>query len=235
MVDWQKFEKQLTATGQVAISSADRIRRLISMAIQAGDLPPGSRLKETELGAELHVSRTPLREALTALKAEQILEADEGGLHVRTLDWQDISSLYALRGKLEGMAAALAATHASASERQIIGQICADEVQLMAIGAAPSVLAKHNRRFHNAILQAAGNKFLTESLQQLSRLMVLLGTTAYSLPDRVSSIQREHQAINQAIQNRQPSVAEEEMQAHLDKALLARLNLLSLTNIEELD
>lgn len=235
MVDWQKFEKQLTATGQVAISSADRIRRLISMAIQAGDLHPGSRLKETELGAELHVSRTPLREALTALKAEQILEADEGGLHVRTLDWQDISSLYALRGKLEGMAAALAATHASASERQIIGQICADEVQLMAIGAAPSVLAKHNRRFHNAILQAAGNKFLTESLQQLSRLMVLLGTTAYSLPDRVSSIQREHQAINQAIQNRQPSVAEEAMQAHLDKALLARLNLLSLTNIEELD
>lgn len=235
MVDWQKFEKQLTATGQVAISSADRIRRLISMAIQAGDLSPGSRLKETELGAELHVSRTPLREALTALKAEQILEADEGGLHVRTLDWQDISSLYALRGKLEGMAAALAATHASASERQIIGQICADEVQLMAIGAAPSVLAKHNRRFHNAILQAAGNKFLTESLQQLSRLMVLLGTTAYSLPDRVSSIQHEHQAINQAIQNRQPSVAEEAMQAHLDKALLARLNLLSLTNIEELD
>ena len=235
MVDWQKFEKQLTATGQVAISTADRIRRLISMAIQAGDLPPGSRLKETELGAELHVSRTPLREALTALKAEQILEADEGGLHVRTLDWQNISSLYALRGKLEGMAAALAATHASASERQIIGQICADEVQLMAIGAAPSVLAKHNRRFHNAILQAAGNKFLTESLQQLSRLMVLLGTTAYSLPDRVLSIQREHQAINQAIQNRQPSVAEEAMQAHLDKALLARLNLLSLTNIEELD
>lgn len=235
MIDWHKFEIQLSASNLPAASAAERIRHLILLAIQAGDLPPGSRLKETELGAELHVSRTPLREALTALKAEQILETDDGGLRVRILDWQDISALYALRAKLEGMAALVAATHASTSEKQIIGQICADEVQLMAVGAAPSVLAVHNRRFHRAILQAAGNKFLSESLQQLSRLMVLLGTTAYSLAERTDSIQKEHQRINQAIQRGLPKEAEEAMQAHLDKALVARLTLLSLTDTEELD
>ena len=105
----------------------------------------------------------------------------------------------------------------------------------MAIGAAPSVLAVHNRRFHNAILQAAGNKFLSETLHQLSRLMILLGTTAYSLPERADSIQKEHQRINQAIQRGQTTEAETAMRAHLDQALVARLSLLSLTTTAELD
>ena len=235
MIDWQKFEKQMRAEPNQTLSSAGRLRRLILLAIEDGALPPGSRLKETELGAELNVSRTPLREALTALKAEQILEIDESGLRVRTLDWRDVSSLYALRGQLEGMAASLAATHASTAERSLIGRICADEVQLMSVGASPSTLAHHNRRFHNAILQAAGNKFLSESLNQLSRLMVLLGSTAYTVNDRAAAIQREHQQINQAIQNGLAEQAESAMKIHLNEALLARLSMLSLTNTGELD
>ena len=235
MIDWQHFEKQISLEARQTLSSAGRLRRLLLSAIEAGALQAGSRLKETELGAELKVSRTPLREALAALKAEQILEIDENGLRVRILDWRDVSSLYELRGTLESMAAAQAATHASPAERQIIGRICADEVQLMSVGAAPSILATHNRRFHSAILQAAGNKFLTESLNQLSRLMVLLGTTAYTVDERATAIQKEHQLINQAIQNGLSAEAESAMHTHLEQALIARLSMLSLTNTGEID
>ena len=45
------------------------------------------RLKEVELGSALQVSRTPLREALTQLKTERVLEADKEGLRVRKVGW----------------------------------------------------------------------------------------------------------------------------------------------------
>jgi DNA-binding FadR family transcriptional regulator len=58
--------------------------------------------------------------------------------------------------------------------------------------------------------------------------MVLLGATAYSMPERVAAIRSEHDVINSAIQMRDPQAAAEAMQRHLDTALAARLSLLSL-------
>lgn len=212
-----------------------RIRRLILDAIQSGDLRPGARLKEAELVAALAASRTPLREALTALRAEGILERDDDGLRVRQLGWHDVRGLYELRGTLEGLAASLAARNAGDSERAVIGEICTAEAELIANGAAPDIMARHNRRFHNAILQVAGNRFLVESLERLSRMMALLGATAYTLTGRAEAIRDEHEAINGAIQQGDEAAAAAAMSQHLDSALTARLTLLSLTAEQELD
>jgi DNA-binding GntR family transcriptional regulator len=212
-----------------------RLRRVIIDGIATGDLLPGARLKETELVARLLVSRTPLREALAALRAEGILERDEDGLRVRRLDWHDVRALYELRGTLEGLAASLAAQNAGDAERAVIDDICGTEARLVRQGAAPDILARHNRQFHHAILQAAGNRFLAESLERLSRLMVLLGATAYSLAGRVEPIRDEHDAINRAIQDGDAAGAAAAMSYHLDSALTARLKLLSMTAGQELD
>ena len=212
-----------------------RLRRLIMDSIAAGDLFPGARLKETDLVSAMAVSRTPLREALAALRAEGILERDEDGLRVRRLDWRDVRALYELRGTLEGLAASLAAQNAGDAERAVIDDICSAEAALIREDATPDVLARHNRQFHHAILQAAGNRFLAESLERLSRLMVLLGATAYSLSGRAGSIREEHEAINRAIQKGDAAAAAAAMSRHLDSALTARLKLLSLTAGQELD
>jgi len=212
-----------------------RLRRLILDAIAAGDLAPGARLKETDLVAALSVSRTPLREALAALRAEGILERDDEGLRVRRLDWRDVCALYELRATLEGLAASLAAQNAGDAERAVIDEICNAEAELISQDARPDVLARHNRRFHHAILQAAGNPFLAESLERLSRLMVLLGATAYSLAGRASAIRDEHVAINRAIQTGEAEAAAAAMSRHLDSALTARLRLFSQTGGRELD
>jgi len=239
--------KQDAAKGRaerVAFSATDttrpaatpvRLRRLILDAIAAGDLAPGARLKETDLVAALSVSRTPLREALAALRAEGILERDDEGLRVRRLDWRDVRALYELRATLEGLAASLAAQNAGDAERAVIDEICNAEAELINQDASPDVLARHNRRFHHAILQAAGNPFLAESLERLSRLMVLLGATAYSLAGRASAIRDEHVAINRAIQTGEAEAAAAAMSRHLDSALTARLRLFSQTGGRELD
>ena len=63
-----------------------------------------------------------------------------------------------------------------------------NEQQLIDQNEAPEILAEHNARFHQAILQAAKNPFLAEALERLSHLLVLLGASAYNVKSRLSLI-----------------------------------------------
>lgn len=218
---------QITAQNTSQLSTAQRCRRIIITAIKQGILPPGHRLIEADLCHSLSVSRTPLREALAALRADGVIEADNQMIRVRQLAWRDIDELYEMRALLEGAAAKYAARHASDAEKDLIAALVTKEAELVAMNAAPASLAEHNRQFHYAILQAARNSFLKESLQRLSHLLILIGDTAYHLPDRTAEIQTQHAAITRAIKNSDEAAAEQAMRDHLRDALQARLRLLS--------
>ena len=235
MVHWSSAIKAVTAQFGDKMPTTQRCRLIILEAITSGHLPPATRLIEAELGSALSVSRTPLREALVALKAEGILRHDEDGLRVRQLAWSDVKNLYDMRATLEGMAARLAAEIAGPAERKALSAIATEEIALISQGAAPLRLAEHNARFHAAILAAAQNPFLADALGRLSRLMVLLGATAYRLPERVDAIAKEHEAIHKAISNQNGNAAEQAMKTHLENALQARLILLSETKHPVMD
>jgi DNA-binding GntR family transcriptional regulator len=218
------------------LSATARIRHILLAAITAGDIGPGARLKEIDLGQKLGVSRTPLREAIAGLKAEGILSiGDDGGLRVRRLGYQDIHALYQFRAELESMAAALAATQASPAEREFIAEIRARETSLVIAGSDPAALAKINGQFHQSIALASHNSFLIETLQRLSTLMVLLGPTAYSLSARVREIGSEHDAINAAIQTHDPAAAKLAAGTHLQNAVKARLQIIATGHKENID
>lgn len=235
MVNWKRLDTQVAAEHGDNMPAAKRIRHLIRAAIGAGELAPGARMTEANLGAELNVSRTPLREALAALKAENLLHVDEDGLRVRKLLWADVNALYEMRSHLEGLAARLAANDASPSEKAVIAQIADEEVALINKNAAAEILAAHNARFHLIIWKAANNPFLLEAMQRLSSMMILLGATAYSLAQRRDPIQSEHAAITAAIIAGDGPAAEAAMQHHLNQALIARLSVLSVSQSMEID
>jgi len=226
--DWALHDSAVTRSFGDSLSAVRRIRLVLIAAITAGDIAPGARLKEAELGQQLGVSRTPLREALAALRAEGILSiGEDGGLCVRALDYQDVHALYQMRATLEGMAAELAAAQASLAERSFIAAVRAEEASLVTSGATPSVLAEINGRFHHAILLASHNPFLIETMQRLGTLMVLLGPTAYSLASRVDEIGSEHDTINAAIQAARPEDAGRAARTHLQNAVRARLEIMA--------
>lgn len=235
MVDWDRISKKVALEHDSNMPAAIWLRHMLVTAIGSGELAPGTRLTETGLVAALKISRTPLREALAALKAENLLHVDADGLRVRKLNWSDIKSLYDMRAHLEGLAARLTATNAGAAEKDLIAQLAADEITLLESEASPTVLATHNARFHLVIWNAAGNPFLLETMQRLSRLMVLLGATAYSLSERRDSIQNEHAAITAAITAGNGDAAEAAMQTHLHQALKARLAVVSTSQMLEID
>jgi DNA-binding GntR family transcriptional regulator len=234
-MDWSKFDAEITAQYGDKLPMALRIRHMVLAAIAARALLPGTRIIETELGHQLQVSRTPLREAMAGLKADGILRHDDDGIRIRQLDWSAVTNLYEMRATLEGMAARQAAQRASHAEKNVINAIHQDETQMISQGANPDQLAKINMRFHASILAAAGNPFLTESFDRLSRLLILLGVTAYTLPSRVRDITKEHQSINAAIQSSNLETAEEAMKIHLMHGLEARLQLMAELNISDLD
>jgi len=226
--DWALHDSAVTRSFGDSLSAVRRIRHVLIAAITAGDIAPGARLKEAELGQQLGVSRTPLREALAALRAEGILSiGEDSGLCVRALDYQDVHALYQMRATLEGMAAELAAAQSSLAERSFIAAVRAEEASLVTSGATPSVLAEINGRFHHAILLASHNPFLIETMQRLGTLMVLLGPTAYSLASRVDEIGSEHDAINAAIQAARPDNAGRAARNHLQNAVRARLAIMA--------
>jgi DNA-binding GntR family transcriptional regulator len=93
---------------------------LILEAIEQGDYRPGSRLVESELAERLGVSRTPVREALQRLETQGMLTRDGRSLIVASLDHGQLSELYTVRSELEGLAARLAARHATEEEVRVL-------------------------------------------------------------------------------------------------------------------
>src|SRR5210317_2234129 len=93
---------------------------LILDAIDIGVFKPGDRLVEVDLADRFGVSRTPVREALQRLETQSLLTRDGRSLIVASLDHNQVAELYAVRAELEGLAARLAARHATVEEQRVL-------------------------------------------------------------------------------------------------------------------
>ena len=100
-----------------SFSKPFRVYATLKEQVLAGTLPPGTKINERQLGAQLGVSRTPLREALNRLAHERlVLLSPYEGYTVAPLTRQDFVELCELRLILEPAVASLAARHASDEE-----------------------------------------------------------------------------------------------------------------------
>ena len=148
--------------------------KLILEAIEQGDYRPGDRLVEADLAERFGVSRTPVREALQRLETQSMLARDGRSLIVASLDHNQLAELYVVRAELEGLAARLAAKHASPEEINVM-QTMIDEDR--AHLSNPDALSRANKRFHKQIHLASHNRFLVQQLDLVHRSMALLATT----------------------------------------------------------
>lgn len=184
--------------------------------IVSGALRPGDRLpKESELAAELGLSRNSLREAVRALSLIRILDVRQGdGTYVTSLDPtllleamsfvvdfhrdDTVLEFLAVRRILEPAATAMAAGRIQEEELDVL------EAQLNALGPSPSVeeLVACDLEFHRGIVAATGNSVLCSLLEGLSgpttRARVWRGLTQ---KDAVARTLTEHRAILGALRD----------------------------------
>ncbi len=196
---------------------------LILEAIDAGVYRPGDRLVESELADQLGVSRTPVREALQRLETQAMLTRDGRSLIVASLDHNQLAELYAVRAELEGLAARLAARHATDEEIRVLRSMVGDDRALL--GGDPRALSRANKRFHKQIHLASHNRFLVQQLDLVHRGMALMATTSFAAEGRDSVALEEHDQIVRAIAARDGDAACAALKAHISKAYETRLRI----------
>lgn len=203
----------------------EAVYRALCRAMREGVFRPGDRLREEEVAQRLEVSRTPVREAFGRLLTRRLVEHSGGrGLVIRRLSHAEVMELYAYREIFEGAAARLAAQHASPME---IEAMVETEAAFEQAGQDAALMARLNRRLHEAIFAAARNRHLNEALQDMQDSIALLGPTTFGVANRPAGAAAEHDAILNAIASRDADAAEQAARQHIRGALRARLRLMA--------
>ena len=185
------------------------------------DLAPGQRLKESELADELRVSRTPLREAIKLLLAEDLLEQlPTGGVVVPNLAVRDAEELYTCRAALEAIQAGDATRKASDDDLTAMGAIV-DRNALLVEFPEDAMTLGHS--LHELIGNIAGNTWASRLHEQVDGHLARYRKLTNSTQDRRNKALEEHRAIVAAITARDPDkaarVAHDHVLAARDQAL----------------
>lgn len=196
----------------------------VMAAIRAGEYQPGDRLREIEVAERLSLSRTPVREALRRLEAENIIQhRPRIGAVIRKLGQSEVVELYEMRLVLERTAAEMAAKHAAEAE---IDNFASLNTEIETCIAAPTKAAAINQSFHRAIYLAARNRFLMESARAMNNALLLLGPTTLADAERINTVVHQHQQIIDAISAGDVIGAGAAAEAHLQTSLRYRLQVM---------
>ena len=195
---------------------------LVLEAIDFGVFRPGDRLVESDLAERFGVSRTPIREALQRLETQRLLTRDGRSLIVASLDHNQLAELYIVRSELEGLAARLAAQHATPEEVKVLRDMVTEDRALL---GDPNALSQANRRFHRQIHRASHNRYLVQQLDLVHRSMALLAETSLAVDGRGADALDEHDKVVAAIAAGDGDTADRALQAHISRAFETRLKI----------
>jgi DNA-binding GntR family transcriptional regulator len=143
---------------------AERLRT----AILHGELSPGQRLREEELGARLQVSRGPVRDAFTLLEREGLVRpARNRGVSVVELSRNDLEEIFTLRSALEPLATSLAIQRGNASDRADMDASLAEMASAFSRRITERDAARLDVQFHDTIYRAAHHQRLFNAWAQI--------------------------------------------------------------------
>lgn len=194
---------------------------LIREGIMSGRLVPNQRLVEADLCTQYGVSRAVVREALTELTSDMLVERVRNrGARVRAVTIDEAVEIAGIRSAIEGLAAAQAAQHATEEQITELQEIGAAMKRAVDDGDRTEYTAL-NKRLHSLILKASGTIVAPALVQSLRARE---GYFQYRLaldPDRPHTSLPEHLAIIEAISKRDAFRARQAMGGHLDSVAAA--------------
>jgi GntR family transcriptional repressor for pyruvate dehydrogenase complex len=213
---------------------AREVVKRLSAEIGGGRLAPGARLPtEHEMMAQMGVSRTVVREAIAALRAEGLVVTRQGlGAFVATEPQRrpfridpdglrsigEVLNVMELRMAIEAEAAGFAAERASPAQAKAIGDALARIDAAIARGESA---IDEDFAFHHAIADATGNRQFAGFLEYLGRFIIPRQSVRVEAQRSggqrpyLETIQNEHRAIFGAIRDRNAAAARDAMRRHL--------------------
>ena len=200
------------------IESGDTLKRrtveLITDAILSGELTPGQRVNESKLARQLHVSRSPIREALQQLQEQSlIINLPRRGMFVVTLTDEDIQKINSLRVVLEAETLRLARKNLTPQRQQRLELLLA---RMEASGAAATKLSmKFDFEFHRTVWSFSDNEYLEKVLISLTAPIFAHSVRALLQSQTVKLVLDSHRPIFEFICGTRNMTAEQVILEHL--------------------
>jgi len=185
-----------------ALPLNEQAYRMIKEMIVSVQLEPGNQIDESSLATRLKIGRTPVREALFRLAAENLVTVVKGrGFSVRDISLQDLRDLFETMLMLERSAVLLAAQRIQKEHIEALQQLNMDLSEAWKSRSFLEV-THLNSRFHRVIYQATDNGFLASYLnnlqnqsQRLAYMCFSKDTGGYDMASHAELAIKDHQAL----------------------------------------
>ena len=183
------------------------------------ELEPGSWIDELKIAEEFGISRTPLREALKVLAAEGLVTMKvRRGAYVTEMSEKDLRDVYHLLSLLESDAAGVVAERATPEQ---LAALAALHAELEAAAGEREQFFAVNERFHMLLLELADNRWRSQMVADLRKVMKLNRHNSLFKQGRIEDSLNEHRAILAAMVARDAQKTVKAMQAHFAQGLEA--------------
>jgi DNA-binding GntR family transcriptional regulator len=193
----------------------DQVAHRLRAMLVEGRIPPGAKLNERELCAQLRVSRTPLREAIKMLAGEGLVDLlpHRGAIAVK-LDEADVRHTFELLAALEGMAGELAAQRITDPE---LAELRAMHYEMLACFARRELAGYYriNAKIHAAINDAAKNPVLTDTYRSVNARVQFLRFRTNQNEGKWKEAVKEHEQMLAALETHDASVLRKTLVEHV--------------------
>jgi len=208
------------------ISLTERAYIALREKVITCELAPGSDVKEAELAEILQMGKTPVREAMGRLCLEGFMEAfPRKGYRVTPVTVKDVNDLFAVRSILESAAAGLAAKNLDDEQLARLHDLAQAKYVVGEDGSASGFVSS-NLLFHTAIARGSNNtrlaNLILRHLEEGTRFLHL-GIRARDVNLETNS---DHQKIVDALQQKTPQTAADEMAKHIENTRVGLLQAL---------
>lgn len=192
------------------LSLRGRVFEKIKENILSGVYKENQELRESTIGKELGVSRTPVREALRQLELEGLVHIiPNKGAYVRGISSQDVKDIYMIRSHLEGLCARWATEHITEAQIEEMEEILLlSEFHLHKNKEQIDQVSKLDESFHKILYRASNSRILEHVLSDFHKYVKLARTTSVSKENRAEESITEHKEILDAIKNNDADRAE---------------------------
>jgi DNA-binding GntR family transcriptional regulator len=188
------------------------VKESLRRAILRGDLSGGARLIQSDLATTLHVSTTPVREALRDLATEGLITLDRhrGGV-VRELNWSEMEEIRLIRQQLEPLAVRLVIEHITDGELEEADRLR----QRMAKERDLGNWVELNTQFHLVFHESTGVSRLASILKGFEESSAIYVAQAQRWhPEIRRRADDEHQALIEALRAQDAKRAAAVMRGH---------------------
>ena len=194
---------QATAPTPLQLVQSNSLPALVQVEIEQmilrGDLAVGGHINESELAARFGTSRGPVREALRALEESRLVRSEKNrGVFVREISIAEADEIYNVREALDQLIGERVAQRATEEQLRSLEAVVANMAQVAARQDLESYYAL-NLKFHDMLLEYAGNSRLTESYRPLTKALLLFRLRGLQDGGGFAVSNTEHGAVVEAL------------------------------------